>query len=207
MKRTHQALGLLLAVLMPLVVVAGNLPYTFSSGSVIRASELNGNFEALASQLATLITPKSGTRIEVYAHVGTDSSVSPRYVGLYDRRLSTQCEVQRAEDGKLRCLPSFLIPLVTSAFAFTDPTCTIRETRPLFRLPVQVNGSYTELPPTTGFYATLGNGSVYNASQMTLFFSDSPFPDQAHCQPSDLPYVATGVVTATSFVEYTLKKI
>lgn len=207
MKRNHQALGLLLAVLMPLIVVAGNLPYTFSSGSVIRASELNTNFESLASQLATLITPKSGTRIEVYAHVGADSSVSPRYVGLYDRRLGTQCEVQRAEDGKLRCLPSYLIPLVTNAFAFTDPMCTLRETRPLFRLPVQVNGSFTELPPTTGFYATLGNGSVYNASKLALFFSDTPFPDQAHCQPSDIAYLATDLLAPTSFVEYTLKKI
>jgi hypothetical protein len=67
---------------------------------------------------------KSGSRIEMrrFTQTGSDGSVYQSYIAPFDTQLKAACTIQRAADGKQRCLPSptFTVP----GTWFADASCT-----------------------------------------------------------------------------------
>lgn len=82
----------------------------------------DGGSSDASAQAGTKVPWKSGSRIEmrVTTQQGTDGSVYPGYPQPYDTQRDEPCNLTRAEDGKMRCLPGG----VASIAQFADDKCT-----------------------------------------------------------------------------------
>lgn len=120
--------GVLVGLLVPAVIFAGNavLPFTFTSGSPIRASEMNANFEALR---AAINLGNSGTRLKYLTWRSPDGARLPvgGAYGFWDSQLRVECRPRFYGAAGLtggRCLP------IGQLDFFADPNCVQRATFP-----------------------------------------------------------------------------
>lgn len=119
----------MLGLLIPVVIWAANavLPFTFSSGGAIRASEINANFSALRDAVNA---GSSGSRLKFFALRGADGSVFESPLGLgtftfaWDSQLQISCTPRRCGPDFACCAP------ITQAGLFSDSTCTQRVSVP-----------------------------------------------------------------------------
>lgn len=115
MNKSHRT-GLLLGLLIPVVIWAANaaLPFTFSSGGAIRASEVNANFTALRDAINA---GSSGSRLKVIALRGADGFTQEvpwnSQMPLWDSQLQISCHPSRGQ-----CLPVYVAGLY-----FSDSSC------------------------------------------------------------------------------------
>ncbi len=87
---------------------------------------IDGSLETIRKSLN-----RSGTRIERWAHVatsiltdGTEIDEAPTYT-LHDTKYNWDCTIQKASDGKMRCLPGSAYDMPSSiSITFLDSGCT-----------------------------------------------------------------------------------
>jgi hypothetical protein len=128
MHRSYRT-GVMLGLLIPVVIWAANavLPFAFSSGGAIRASEINANFSGLRDAINA---GSSGSRLKVFALRGPDGSVfESSVVGVpgtngggvaWDSQLQISCGLKACGPGFACCAP------IARANVFSDSTCTQR---------------------------------------------------------------------------------
>lgn len=131
MLRHRRLGGIILAILLPVVVWAGNLilPFTFQSGTPIRASEMNANFAAVKQAVDELDARvsgsgtgllRSGTRLKQITLEGADGVSATGVFSFpifWDSQLHTACLV--AGFRYTHCLPA-----PGAGVAFSDPACS-----------------------------------------------------------------------------------
>lgn len=115
MNRRFTLVAIAGALLVPFAVWGSDvtLPFTFQSGTPIRASEMNDNFSAVKTAVAALGAVRSGTRLKSVAYVSADGFSSP--VGIWDDQLKTSCSVTGSQ--------RYCVPQSVSAL-FTSSACT-----------------------------------------------------------------------------------
>lgn len=133
MFRRQQLAGVLFAVLLPLVVWAGNLvlPFSFQSGTPIRASEMNANFDSVKQAIDGLEgrvsssgggVVRSGIRLKLLTTESADGMSMPLTVSgvpvYWDSQLETICYVQWSPYSDTYCTP-----MSWAYSAFSDPAC------------------------------------------------------------------------------------
>lgn len=136
--------GVVLALLVPLAVWAGNLvlPFTFHAGDVIRASEVNANFTAVKDSVDDLDarlssasggSAHSGSRLKLLVLESDDGAAVP-YSGssyYWDSQLQTMCLLLTASSSAyvqpaegFPCVPYGVGTTSSSSqVVYTDPTC------------------------------------------------------------------------------------
>ncbi len=144
MNNKNLALGITLGILVPVGVLASNLtlPFTFTAGTPIRASEVNANFAAIQTAVNSKLDSsepraRNGSRLQLLALRSADGMsvpltvMEPFSVPFFDSTLHTYCYPAIATDAVVRCLPSGLNNLPTGApgYYFTDAAC---QTTPLY---------------------------------------------------------------------------
>jgi hypothetical protein len=138
-------LGVLLGLLVPLVIWAGDLvlPHRFSSGDPIRASDMNDNFDAVAAAVNSKADrPDAGARLRL-VQLRSAEGVPLPYVGspmqagvglpYYDAVLGVFCWPARL-GSRVRCLPygqaggtfAALSGAVPIGNSWLDSTCSQR---------------------------------------------------------------------------------
>lgn len=137
MNDSRRLAGILVAVLVPVVVWAGNLvlPFSFQAGSPIRASEMNANFAAVKQAVDDLDARVSGTgagllrsgsRLKMLTLEGPDGLSSPVagqfssgfFWLLWDSQLQTVCAAGLYSVAQDRCLP-----ISSASPAYLESTC------------------------------------------------------------------------------------
>lgn len=119
MSRRSMWPGILVSLLVPAVIFAGNavLPFTFTSGSPIRASEMNANFESLR---AAINLGNSGTRLKQLAWRFSDGArfnLTGLDAMFWDSQMKVQCRPTSVTVRSGRCLPNDQLEW------FADPSC------------------------------------------------------------------------------------
>lgn len=158
MSRRSMWPGILVSLLVPAVIFAGNavLPFTFTSGSPIRASEMNANFEALR---AAINLGNSGTRLKSPKWRSADGAQVPLtgfQTGWWDAQLKFECTPFFSVNGGRyggRCLPNLTLE------HFTDPNCVQGATRTYGMVFEILN--FTQDAGLSNNFARADDGGVY----------------------------------------------
>jgi len=129
MTNRNLLLGITLGVLVPATVLATDLtlPFTFSAGTPIRASEMNATLIAIQTALnskldASANLTHSGTRLKSFGLTSADgmSAVHGGSQLFFDSQLGIYCSTDYPDsNGVLRCLP---IGDVAAGY-FSQSTC------------------------------------------------------------------------------------
>jgi hypothetical protein len=212
-----------LGVLVPVVVLASNLtlPYSFTPGTPIHASEVNANFAAVQAAVNSKLDAdagvfRSGSRLVSFGFASTDGLRYP-VSSFFDTVLGAYCGPGIATDSTLRCLPA-----ATYAFSFfSDATCTtwlnVPTTNPSASYPSPTwrvpTATYVSTAPTDGGAGTEIHNAVLFTGQVYTYGSyvnDAGVP-MSGCVPTTVTgqmlYTAGTIVPPTNMAQFNVVEL
>lgn len=147
---------------------------------------------------------KNGSRIQMRSVLmaGTDGSQTASSPMPFDTMLGVSCSVQRASDGKLRCLPS--LPQLGGVAYFADAGCTQRlalqsctDQAPAYWLDL-IGGLSCTAETVVGAYRVFRVGAEHTGAVYSRVTSCAPAT-----RPAERTYLVGVEVAPSSFVEFT----